>query len=794
MSRKTKTSTFIAVALFGLGLTFFFQVLVQSFRYTILSHSLEADPVRFVIFFLALSLIVSVALAFGGKALSRLSGLDRDAASYRFIWVLSPLIFLLLSPLLLLHYLTRQDLGKRLGLLALLVVLAMLYLLFSEVRPLLGRVLARLQKWELSFSSRSPGKKTAVLFLAAFLIYQGMTLLLVEEGVTFSGDEPYYLMTTHSLYRDGDINLANNYANQDYFSFYSKKDNPRLKLGVYGRSGRKGKGTIYPINLPGVSVLMLPFYSLSRLFSGKTLTFILKGSLSVWAVLLGLQLYLFIQGLWKKERLSLLIWFLYSFSVPVVFFATHLYPEVIVALFSLTVFRAAASADRLTGLQSLFLGFMLGTLPWFGLKYALILGPLALVALYFFRLNRRPFKHMALLMVFPVVSVLLFFAFIYNLYGTFSLLSVYEGVMSLEEQAAFKSMVLSIPLGERIDAFFDYFLDQRDGLLLYSPVYFLALLGFVEIFKRSKRMFWSLLAICLPFLLNYAFLTHRQGHSPPARVLMPLSWAGAVAIGYFLAYNRKKFFAFLSGFLGISSLILAGLLAGHPVSLYQPTTHEFTVRAGELFAQLSNLHLFLPAVLPSFIKVNNLGYWPNYAWAAAILAFVLVYALSRGEWPLGRIFHRLFVLALFSACFVLWVLFPRTVPYGVKTVAYTPQRSLGFYLGPMGEGVVAKEAGDFYLHRAKAYKLFFGSKNRLEKLKIVYGSEKGQFGLRAELFDLPLVDDRTDHETKERIIRPEAFYRANELFYYEINLKISQFSDEPMLVDPYLFQVVPVRD
>ena len=794
MPRKKLMPIIIAVSICGLGLTFFFQILVQSARFTILDHSLKVKPALFLFFFAAMVLILFAALAVGARILSRGFGLEPASTLRPALWILSPLAFLLLSPLLLRYYTTRQDLRTRFGWLAVFIILAVLYLLFSEVRPLLRRVLDRLQKWELAFSTLSPGKKTAILFLTAFLIYQGITLLLVEEGVTFSGDEPYYLMTAHSLFRDGDINLANNYANRDYFSFYSREDNPRLKLGIYGRTGRKGKGYIYPINLPGVSVLMLPFYGLSRLFSGKALTFILKGSLSVWAVLLGLQLYLFVYGLWKKERLSLLLWFLYSFSAPVVFYATHLYPEIIVALFSLTVFRAAVSADRLNGLQCLFLGFILGTLPWFGLKYALILGPLAVVALYFFRLHRRPLKHMALLMVFPLLSVLLFFGFIYNLYGTFSFLSVYEGVMSPDEQAAFKNMVMSIPLADRVDAFFDYFLDQRDGLLLYSPFYFIAFLGFVEIFRRSKRMFWSLLAVCLPFLLNYAFLTHRQGHSPQARVLMPLSWAGAVSVGYFLAYNRKKIYAFLFGFLSILSLIVAGLLAGHPPSLYQPTTHEFTSRAGELFAGLSNLHLFLPAVLPSFIKVNNLGYWPNYAWAAAILAFILAYALSKRERPLGQTFHRGFILTLLSAGFVLWVLFPRTVPYGVKTVAYTSQRTLGFYLGPMGEGVVAKEAGDFYLHYAKSYKLFFGSKNRLDRLKLVFGSEKGTFGLKAALFDLPLLEDRTDHETKECIIQAEAYYRANNLFYYEIDLEISHLTDETMLIDPFLFQVIPVRD
>lgn len=794
MPRKKLVPILVAATLFAFGLTLYLHILFQSSRFTILDHGLKIEPALFLFVFVAMDLMLLAIWAFGAGTPARRLGIEPAAALRSAFWAMLPLAFLLLSPLLLRYYTTRQDLKTRLGLLAIFILLGFGYLMFSEFRPFFRRILGRLEKWEGVFSALSPGKKLALLFFVAFLIYQGVTLIMVEEGVTFSGDEPNYLLTSHSLLRDGDINLANNYANQDYFSFYSKKDNPRLKLGIYGRSGRKGKGYIYPINLPGVSALMLPFYGLSQHFSGRVLTFILKGSLSIWAVLLGLQLYLFIYGLWKKERLSLLLWFLYSFSAPVLFYATHLYPEIIIALFAFTVFRMAVSGNHLSGSQYLFLGFLLGTFPWFGLKYTFILGPLAAVALYFFWKQRRPLKNLALFLAFPILSVLLFFAFVHYLYGSFSLFSVYEGVMTPEGQAAFKDMVLSIPLNERVDAFFDYFLDQRDGLLLYSPFYLFSFLGLVEIFKRNKKMFWSLLAVGLPFLFNYAFFTHRQGYSPQARVLMPLSWAGAVAISYFLVYNRKKIYAFLFRLLGFLSLAIAGILIVQPSFLYQPTTHEFTSRPGALFVHLSSLHLFLPPFLPSFIKINNLGYWPNYVWAAAIIIFIIIYALGKRDRPLGQVFHRASALILISIGFILWVLFPRTVPYPAKTVAYTSQRSLGFYLGPMGEGVVAKEAGDFYFHYPKSYKFFFGSKTRLEKVRLIYGSEKGKFALKAALFDLPLLDDLTEFETKECIIQPEAYYKTNNLYYYEINLEITHLTDETMLIDPFLFQVIPVRD
>src|SRR5512136_1810948 len=210
--------------------------------------------------------------------------------------------------------------------------------------------------------------------------------------------------------------------------------------------------------------------------------------------------------------------------------------------------------------------------------------------------------------------MILFTIFVYALYGTFSPIAVYEGTLSSERIEAFKQTALAIPLRARVESFLDYFLDQRDGLLLYSPLYFFALLGLVEIYRQRRRIFWCLLLIGLPFLLNYAFFTHRQGACPQGRVLTPVSWIAAVALGYFIVHNRKKIIAFFFGAAWAASFAIAGILLLHPSFLYQPTTHNFTSRPGDLFVFLSNLHFFLPPFLPSFIKIDNSRYWPNYFW------------------------------------------------------------------------------------------------------------------------------------------------------------------------------------
>ena len=791
-----KRSRSLVVALFfilSFGIALFLDIYIQSFQFTILDHSYRPGMMIILLWTAALGFVYLLCTLLTRWEASYF-GADPEFWRRRGVLSSLPLSLFLLSPWLLRFYTTSGDLRTRLRILAVLAVLGALFLHLSWFARFLVKRGSWFDRAISRFCSMSLRRRLLVLFLISFFIYQAAGFILVWEGTSFSGDEPFYLLTAHSLLRDGDINVANNYARQDYFHFYSKKDHPRLRLSIYGRQGKKGEGTIYPINLPGISVLMLPFYWLSQLFSGKWLTFFLKTNLSLWASLLGLQVYLYAREIWERGRLSLGLWTLFSFSAPILFYAVHLYPEIPIAFFCFYIFRKVSRRTPLPSLQLVLCGFLLGLFPWFGLKYSFIFYPLFLVSLYFLLKEQKARFRALAFAVFPVLSMALFYLFVYSLYGTFSPIAVYEGVMSPGQTEAFKQLLLGIPLRARIDTFLDYFLDQRDGLLLYSPLYFFALLGFVEIYRRKKRDFWSLLFIGLPFLLNYALFTHRQGASPQGRVLTPLSWILIIAVGYFLVHNRRRIFSFFFGAAAAAGFIIAGILLAHPSFLSQPTTHEFTSRPGEFFAYLGNLHVFIPPYLPSFIKVDNSRYLPNYLWLAAIIVFFLAYVFSRKKRPPGRAVPSLFVSVALAAGFFLWVLFPRSPRYPVKTIEYSPQSALGFYTFPMGRGVIAKESGDFYLHLEKPYRLLFASRRKLEAVKLRFGSKAGEYDLEMRQFDLPLWKGSAAFEVREIVFRPAAAYELRNLKLYEIDLRLVHRSAESMLLDPFLFQVLPWRD
>ena len=147
-----------------------------------------------------------------------------------------------------------------------------------------------------------------------------------------------------------------------------------------------------------------------------------------------------------------------------------------------------------------------------------------------------------------------------------------------------------------------------------------------------------------------------------------------------------------------------------------------------------------------------------------------------------------------TAAFFLWALYPRSPLYAVKAVEYTPRSVLGFYTFPMGKGVIAKESGDFYLHLEKPYRFLFGSRNKLESLTLRFGSNAGSYDLEISQFDLPLWQGETNREVKEINFEPAAAYPIKGFFLYEIGLRLGHRSDESMVLEPFLFQVIPRRD
>ncbi len=809
MERRGRISAPALYFFIAVGISLFLTILIQSGGATVLRHGLKLSGTGGVLF-LGIAAAAFAALFFGIKPLarfeSRLLGAELGERLRADRMMLVPALFLLLTPLLNVHYWTRGDLRARLAILGLAVIGAVLFVRLTSVIPLLKTAGGRIGGWREKIAALPLRRKLVILFLAAFLVYNLAAFVLVSEGVTFSGDEPSYLMTTDSLLHDQDINVADNYARQDWFHFYDRAEMPDIVLEHYTREGRKGADYQYPINLPGISFLMLPWYALAGLLKGRALTFVLKGSLSVWAALLGTQIYLLVRQRFKREGLALGVWAISAFTAPIIFYATHLYPELPIALFSVYIFRKMTAEEAPTKRQVLFMGFLLGTFFWFGVKYNFIFGSLVLVSCHALWFRHKTRARVPLFLALPVVGALAFYGTVYAMYGTFSPMAVYEGIQSPERSRALMQAILAYPLSMRLDSFFDYFLDQRDGLLLYAPVYLFALLGIVPAWRKRRSDVGYAALVAAPFLFNYAFFTHRQGVSPQGRVLAPLIWIGALMLAHFVAGTRNRFFRGAFGIGAAASVAIAVLMHFHPDFLYQPTTHEVTERAGAFFVYLSNMRFFGPPFLPSFLKFPVQDYPPNTVWIAAVAALAVLYAIfgmgSRLQnskklnfvdaTPITRRTHLVIACALLAGVFWMWCWQPRTVLYPTWTSDYPVKTKLGFYLNATGNAVITRENGRFYLHEVRPHRFVFASEKKLDRLKIAYGSETEDFETRVRFFDLPLTEGRTLKEIREFVFEPKASYMFRGRYFYEIGIDIVRLSPKKEVVEPYFFQIAPL--
>jgi hypothetical protein len=770
-------------------LSFFVLYCDQGKNFTMQDQSFHLALLPFLLRSLLFLLVLCGVWALSAKILSsscsipQEQGLSLDFPNHL------PLFILLLVPLVSLHYLSANDLLTRLKLLGFATLFSVIFLKCATVFVFASK---KPQKFNRSFqkiTSLSLRKKLLLIFVAALLLYGAGSAILVSKGIHFSGDQAHYLLISHSLLKDGDFDLSNNYANKDYDKFMPA----HVQLSPHIAPGTGGK---YSFHSPGLSILLLPFYALGSLFSQTAMLIIIRCGMGVFGALLGIQIFLFALQEWKKEGLAFGLWFLFSFTSPVFFYSFHIYPEIVATLFSLTVFRLLRFRRSFTRLQLLGLGFLLSSIIWLhAVKYVFILIPLFLYAFWILLQRERIRWDILYFLFFPICLFSLHIAFSSAFYNSISPFAVsIRGPSKTSDSIAYiRSLFVDIPFRYRWESLFGYFLDQRDGLLLYAPLYFFAFLGMIEMGKRRLRDLCLVLCLTGVYFLSLAFLIQRPAYAPQARTLVAVFWGMAVFLGYFLAFNTKKIFASLFGLFASFSVLTTLLLLRTPRALYQPTTAGETEHAGLLFLQLSNLHFSLPKLLPSFLKIEDSSWPPNFLWIVLTILFVLAYILTKSHsFPL-KYFHFLSATMIGLGVFYLWfVFYPRTVIVHPQQITYPSGEKISFYAYSRSARMTSPGVFDI-IEGNRLYSFYFLSERELPVLRLELGSERGTYRAEIQYFDKTIFRGETKEEITTLRYPPSPPYMLKNQRLYHVSIFIEALSEADTQRYPYRFSILPVR-
>jgi hypothetical protein len=309
------------------------------------------------------------------------------------------------------------------------------------------------------------------------------------SGLRVSGDEPQYLLMARSLWREGDLDLRDNFAREDW-----RDDTPGPVAPHYGAPRRDGRP--YPAHSPGLPFLLAPVYAWAGRLGCVALLALAAAALCVQVRALALQV--------TGERPAAVLAWAAAAGPPVLFYSFHVYTEVPSALAVATALRLLLSAP--TPAKAAAAAVLASILPWLHVKMIPAAAALALVALlHVGRRARVAFFAVAALMA------LGFLSYGHAVFGTWSPLARYGGLPT------------DATAGSPSRALLGLLFDRSFGLLPHAPVFLLALAGL------SSRPWWKARDAVSHVLVGVAalapVLTWRMwwgGQCPPGRFLVPL--------------------------------------------------------------------------------------------------------------------------------------------------------------------------------------------------------------------------------------------------------------------------------
>jgi hypothetical protein len=454
-------------------------------------------------------------------------------------------------------------------------------------------------------SSRLPLSFPEIGPLPLFALGAVLTIgsgLAYASRLRVSGDEPHYLLMAQSLWADGDLDLRNNFASEDYLDYTPGPVRPH-----YGAPRRDGRP--YPAHSPGLPAVLAPVYALA----GRPGCVVL---LALCGAAVAARTSALARRLGGSHEMAFCSW-LAALGPPVLFYSFHVYTEVPSALASLVALELLL-APIPTVATGVLAALAASLLPWLHLKMLPASAALGLLGLVLLKGRAR--------MAFAVMSAVM--AAGYGLYfqiifGNPSPLAVYGGIPA-DVSASSGQALLGLGL------------DRSFGLLPHAPLFLLALPGLSALAARWRAT-WPVLLVAAATLAPA--LTWRMwwgGQCPPARFLVPLVPVLALAAALVAAGPRRGLARWRVP-LGLLGFGLALLAIADPGALLLLNRAN---RPTRLWAALSG-DVPVGRYLPSLTLQDPVEAQVAVLWLLALAVLLGLHVLAQKREPIDRLFRGL---------------------------------------------------------------------------------------------------------------------------------------------------------
>ncbi len=361
------------------------------------------------------------------------------------------------------------------------------------------RVLALEPLLERAGGARRP---PLVFLLLPFGFYLALIPWSIQERAP-DGDEPWFLLTTHSIAYDFDLDLANNYRDQDSLAFMPRAIEPQPG------DRETSDGTIRARHGAVLQAVMAPAYRLGGR-AGAMVVIAALAALSAW-------LLLDLTAFSPDARARLAAYAIFSFAAPFLIYSQQIWAEVAAVLLAVAAFRwigrltaGGGSPTTETGRAEwatwALLALSLAVLPAIKLRLALVSAALALI----FVLRLAPAHRRRGLLVLAAVGLP---SAVLVLWSNRTVSGSVLGMHSWAELEVYRQPASQLALGMN-----GLFFDLAYGLVACAPIWLLLFPGVVASFRRNRRLLSEVALIAVPTLLLVA--SRREwygGWSPPFR-------------------------------------------------------------------------------------------------------------------------------------------------------------------------------------------------------------------------------------------------------------------------------------